>query len=113
MTQVNAEQFAALDKQIEKLLSLLETNQDNASNQEELPFSQLQPLLDQRQSCLAALLVTPLGSDRQWLEQAVATTKQIAQRAVALKDKAKQQLGGYKKGRQQVNRYKQIEAGRG
>ncbi|WP_298440435.1 hypothetical protein [uncultured Ferrimonas sp.] len=105
----DAHQLQQIDAQLAQVLTEIE----QASNDDEPPYEALQPLLLERQGCLAQLLQSSLGQDRQWLQHTLQQTQQLTARAVAQLNQSKQRFGGYKKGRQQVNRYQQVEAGRG
>ncbi|WP_028117922.1 hypothetical protein [Ferrimonas senticii] len=103
MTVATEQQLSAIDQQLTLLLS----------QSEQALSTDWSALLAERQRCLTALSATELGQQQQWLQQQIAHTQQLLLLAAEQRQQCKQRLGGYRKGRGQVMRYQQIEAGKG
>ncbi len=76
-------------------------------------MSELAALIEQRAAVIDQLLLQPQGQDRQWLQQRLNDTARLTQQAQNHQQDVKQQIGQFRKGRGQVQRYQQVEAGQG
>ncbi|GAA4874428.1 hypothetical protein [Ferrimonas pelagia] len=103
-------QLGALSAQIDQYLTQLADGDDDTRDQ---VLPELLTTLDQRKACLVAVVGTDKGQDPEWLKFQLQLTQSLAKRAHEQLIAQQQRLGGYRKGRKQVLRYQQIEAGKG
>lgn len=102
--------LAELNQRIESALKgLAEANDE----QRELLLAQLTDELDARETALTALMATELGQNPEWLQEQLRLTQFLTIQANQHLADQRMRLGGYRKGRKQVQTYQQIEAGRG
>ncbi|MBY5990726.1 hypothetical protein [Ferrimonas balearica] len=76
-------------------------------------LEQLQTQVAERKATLAEALATERGQDPQWLQFQLKLTLALSARANEQLAAQRVRLGGYRKGRKQVQTYQQIESGRG
>ncbi|TKB47248.1 hypothetical protein FCL40_16225 [Ferrimonas sediminicola] len=101
-----------LDAITQSISSLLEqiAGADVEGRDELLP--QLNQRIEERRVCLGALLDTELAQDREWLKRQLDISRALARQGKAQLDKQRDALGGYRKGRQQVSVYQNVELGK-
>ncbi|USD38620.1 MULTISPECIES: hypothetical protein [Ferrimonas] len=68
--------------------------------------------IEARRACLAQLLETELAQDREWIKRQLDISRGLAQQSKRQLDKQRSELGGYRKGRQQVSIYQNVELGK-
>ncbi|WP_417350005.1 hypothetical protein [Ferrimonas sp.] len=83
----------------------------DVDGREEL-LPQLNLRIEERRHCLGALLDTELAQDREWIKLQLDITRALAKRGKTQLDKQRDALGGYRKGRQQVSVYQNVELGK-
>ncbi|MBY6186886.1 hypothetical protein KUV89_09660 [Marinobacter hydrocarbonoclasticus] len=102
-----------LDDLSQRIATALQGLSDANDEQREVLLAELADHLDARESVLTALLSTPAGQDPEWLQTQLRKTQQLAIEANQHLAAQRTRLGGYRKGRKQVQTYQQIEAGKG
>ncbi len=105
-----AAQLDELNQRIESALKGLTGAEDEAR---ELGLAQLTDDLMAREAALTALMATELGQNPDWLQEQLRLTQYLAIQANQHLADQRMRLGGYRKGRKQVQTYQQIESGKG